>query len=138
MTTNLTEIEKRWRERDLPRADRASFSISAWTTDEELAAVAADRAHVYGNRYETDTQLQLFRSQLRSATMATAAADAGNQVLIQSVLDAGVDELVTADTTEADLDTIVTAAEAGYGAAIPGLRRELELLRDSEREDATA
>lgn len=82
------------------------------------------------------TEQQLPRADLRRAAMAQAAA--GNRVLITSVVDAGVDELVTADTSDADLDVLVTAAEAGYGSAIPGLRRQLGYLRDAEREDATA
>ncbi|CPS11026.1 Uncharacterised protein [Mycobacteroides abscessus] len=134
MTENLHTIETRWVECNLPRVDRASFSISAWTSDEEIAAMAADREHVYGNRYDLDTEMRLFRAELRSAAMAQAAA--GNRVLIQSVLDGGVDELVTAEATDEELSTIVTAAEAGYGKPILGLRRELELLRACERDDA--
>lgn len=72
MTENLHTIETRWREQQLPRVNRASFSISAWTTDEELAAVAADRAHVYGNEFDLDTMLRLARADLRRAAMAVA------------------------------------------------------------------
>lgn len=72
MTENLIDTEKSWAERQLPRAERASVTISAWTDDEEVAAMSADHTRVYGNRYETDTILRLFRSQLRSAAMANA------------------------------------------------------------------
>lgn len=135
MTENLTDIENRWTERQLPFVEDPAPIISAWTTDEEIAIQAAEFEPVYGDRYALDTELRLFRSRLRNAAMAQADA-AGNRVLIQSVLDAGVDELVTASTTDADLDVLVTAAEAGHGKAIPGLRRELELLREAEREHA--
>ncbi|SKM35504.1 Uncharacterised protein [Mycobacteroides abscessus subsp. abscessus] len=135
MTENLTDIENRWTERQLPFVEDPAPIISAWTTDEEIAAQSREFEPVYGDRYATDTLLRLFRSQLRSAAMATASA-ADTAVLIQSVLDAGVDELVTADMSDADLDVLVTAAEAGYGSAIPGLRRQLGYLRDAEREDA--
>lgn len=137
MTENYSDTETRWAERQLPFVEDPAPIISAWTTDEEIAIQAVEFEPVYGDRYATDTQLRLFRSQLRSAAMAQAAV-AGNRVLIQSVLDAGVDELVTAEATDEELSTIVTAAEAGYGKPIPGLRRELELLREAEREDATA
>lgn len=134
MSENYTEIENRWAANPAPFVEAAAPIVSAWTTDEEIAIQAAEFESVYGDRYDLDTELRLFRSRLRNAAMAQAAA--GNRVLIQSVLDGGVDELVTASTTDADLDVLVTAAEAGYGSAIPGLRRELELLREAEREGA--
>lgn len=134
MTENLIEIETRWAERQLPRAERASVTISAWTNDEQLARLAAELEPVYGDRHSMDTQLRLFRSELRAAAMATAEAG-DSLVLIRSVLDGGVDEVVTAETSDAQLDLLVTAAEAGHGGSIPGLRHELELLRDAERDD---
>lgn len=72
MTENLIDIEKSWAAQQLPRAERASVTISAWTSDEEIAAAAADHARVYGNRYETDTILRLARSELRRAAMDAA------------------------------------------------------------------
>lgn len=136
MTENLIDIEKRWAKRQLPRAERASVTISAWTDDDAIARRAAELESTYGNRYEVDTALRLLRTELRRAAIDTADTSADSLVLIRSVLDGGVDELVTAETPDAELDTIVTAAEAGHGGAIPGLRRELELLREAEREDA--
>ncbi len=72
MATNYTDTEARWAERQLPRAERASVTISAWTSDEEIAAAAADHTRVYGNRYELDTAIRLFRSELRRAAMDAA------------------------------------------------------------------
>ncbi|MBN7296648.1 hypothetical protein [Mycobacteroides abscessus] len=72
MTENLIEIEKSWDERDLPRVDRASVTLSAWNSDEEIAAMAAAHVSTYGNRYELDTILRLFRSDLRRAAMDAA------------------------------------------------------------------
>ncbi|AYM40326.1 MULTISPECIES: hypothetical protein [Mycobacteroides] len=71
--TSYTDTEARWAERQLPRAERASVTLSAWTSDEEIAAAAADHTRVYGNRYETDTILRLARSELRAAAMAANA-----------------------------------------------------------------
>ncbi|MGV7586302.1 hypothetical protein PJI74_01040 [Mycobacterium kansasii] len=135
MTENLIEIEARWAERQLPRAERASVTVSAWTTDEEVARRAAELESAYGNRYDLDTAIRQLRTELRRAAIDTAATSADSMVLIRSVLDGGVDELVTANTTDSELDVLVTAAEAGYGQPIPGLRRELELLRDGECDD---
>lgn len=70
--TSYTDTEARWAERQLPRAERASVTLSAWTSDEEIAAAAADHTRVYGNRYETDTILRLARSELRRAAMNAA------------------------------------------------------------------
>lgn len=137
MTDTYTETEARWADLQLPRLEASVVVLSAWTSDAEIAAQAAWVTPAYGNEYETDTQMRLFRSRLRAAALAPTEARR-DEVLIRRVLDGGVDELVTASTTDADLDTIVTAAEAGYGKPIPGLRRELELLREAEREDATA
>ncbi|MBE5513792.1 Uncharacterised protein [Mycobacteroides abscessus subsp. abscessus] len=134
MTENLIEIETRWAERQLPRAERASVTISAWTNDEEIARRAAELESAYASRHELDTEFRLFRSFLRTAAMATAEAG-DSLVLIRSVLDGGVDELISAATTDTELEVLVTAAEAGHGGSIPGLRRELELLRDAERDD---
>lgn len=72
MTENLIEIEKRWREQRLPLVEDAEFTVSAWTTDAEIADQAEVMAGSYGNEFELDTILRLFRSQLRSAAMANA------------------------------------------------------------------
>lgn len=72
MSTTYIETEDQWDERGLPRPERASVTLSAWTTDEEIAAIAADRESVYGNRYDIDTVLRLARSQLRTAVLAVA------------------------------------------------------------------
>lgn len=137
MNTNYTDIEKHWREQRLPRAERASITISAWTSDAEIARRAAELESTYGNRHDLDTALRLLRTELRRAAMATAEAG-DSLVLIQSVLDGGLDELISAETTDTELDLLVTSAEAGHGGAIPGLRRELTALRDAEREDASS
>lgn len=72
MNDSYVDTEAAWEERSLPRARRASLTISAWTTDDELAAIAADHESVYGNRYDLDTILRLARSELRAAVLALA------------------------------------------------------------------
>ena len=66
--------ETAWTEQAPPRAERASVSISAWTTDAEIATSAAELTAVYGNEYEIDTALRLVRSELRAAVLANADA----------------------------------------------------------------
>lgn len=75
MTENLIDTEARWAERQLPRAERASVTISAWTTDEEIAD-QAEMATSYGNEFELDTEMRLFRSRLRAAALAANAESA--------------------------------------------------------------
>lgn len=135
MTTNYTDTETRWRETPAPVTEDAAVTVSAWTSDEQLARLAAELESTYGDRHVTDNAIRQLRTELRAAAMATAATAASDRLLIRSALDSGIAELVTAETPDAELDTIVTAAEAGHGGAIPGLRRELELLRDAERDD---
>lgn len=72
MTENLIEIETRWREQRLPFVD-AEAVISAWTTDAEIADQAEVMAGSYGNEFELDTEMRLFRARLRAAAMATNA-----------------------------------------------------------------
>ncbi|TXI54409.1 hypothetical protein [Mycolicibacterium mageritense] len=203
MTENMIDTEARWRERDLPPAAASASMVSAWSTDAGIARQAAELAAVYGNEYDVDTTLRLFRSQLRAAAMATAASDvtareravlcdlyldaeasqdeledaarhlvdelgvdmsrarelvtqrlceaaaapishAGpatmspDQVLVQSVLDAGVAELVDAKTSDEVIAALVTAAELGHDEPIPGLREALVSIRDGERDGHAA
>lgn len=74
MTENLIEIEKRWHEQQLPFVD-AELTISAWTSDEEIAD-QAEVATSYGNEFELDTKMRLFRSRLRAAALAANAESA--------------------------------------------------------------
>lgn len=135
MTTNYTDTEKSWTTNPAPATEDAAVTVSAWTDDDAIARLAAALESTYGDRHVTDNAIRQLRTELRAAAMAAAASAASDRLLIRSVLDGGVDELVTAETPDAELDTIVTAAEAGHGGAIPGLRHELELLRDAERDD---
>ncbi|CPR93094.1 hypothetical protein PP568_07100 [Mycobacteroides abscessus] len=73
MSTDLIDIEARWAANPAPFVDHATPTISAWTSNEEIAAQAAQLSATYGNRYDVDTELRLFRAQLRAAAMATAA-----------------------------------------------------------------
>lgn len=72
MTENLIAIETRWRERDLPRVEDAELTVSAWSTDTEIAD-QAEMATSYGNEFDLDTEMRLFRSRLRAAAMAATA-----------------------------------------------------------------
>ncbi|SKR41428.1 Uncharacterised protein [Mycobacteroides abscessus subsp. abscessus] len=133
MTTNYTDTETRWRETPAPVTEYAAVTISAWTDDDAIARLAEALEPVYGDRHETDTHLRQLRSFLRAAAMSTAASATSDRLLIQSVLDGGLDELISAETTDTELDLLVTAAEAGHGQPILGLRRQLELLREGEQ-----
>lgn len=137
MTTNYTDTEKSWTANPAPATEDAAVTVSAWTDDDAIARLAAELESTYGDRHEMDTHLRQLRSFLRAAATATAASAASDRLLIRSVLDGGLDEVVTANTTDAELDLLVTAAEAGHGGAIPGLRRELELLRAAECDDTS-
>ncbi|SLJ22810.1 Uncharacterised protein [Mycobacteroides abscessus subsp. abscessus] len=72
MTETLIDTEMRWAADPLPRIERAAPVIDAWTTDDEIAEQAAKLARVYGNRYDVDTILRLFRSQLRASALTKA------------------------------------------------------------------
>lgn len=54
------------------------------------------------------------------------------QLAVQAALDNGLGELVTYATTDTEIDAYVTAAEAGAGGPLFGLREKLHLLRGEE------
>ncbi|MFV8137459.1 hypothetical protein ACNQR7_07795 [Mycolicibacterium senegalense] len=137
MTENLHTIESLWAVNPAPFTEDAEAIVTAWTDDDAIARLAAALEPVYGDRHVTDNAMRQLRTELRAAAMATAATAADTALVIRSVLDGGLDEVVTANTTDAELDVLVTAAEAGHGGAIPGLRRELELLRAAECDDTS-
>lgn len=56
------------------------------------------------------------------------------EILVQSVLDAGVAELITAHTPDAEIAALVSAAELGYRQPIPGLQEALTSIRAAERD----
>lgn len=100
MTENMIDIETRWRENPAPFVADAAPRVDAWTTDAEIARQAAEFARIYGNEFDVDTHLRLFRSQLRAAALATAAADTGITARERDAMcdlyldaDAGHDEL---------------------------------------------
>ncbi|WP_078321670.1 hypothetical protein [Mycobacteroides chelonae] len=129
---NLIDVEDAWAERDLPRVYESGVIVSAWMTDAEIAGQAAALASVYGNEFETDTAIRLFRAQLRSAALATAASPLTSEV---ATIVGNMAYLVTADSTDAELRAYADAAEAGAGGPIPELYEELVRLRDAERDD---
>ena len=128
--TNYIDTEDAWDARQLPFTEEAAPIISAWTSDEEIAAQAAEFSAIYGNEYELDTSLRLFRAELRAAALATTASPLMTEAV--AVVD-NLNHLVTADTTDAELRTLTDAAEAG--GPIPELLEELTRLRDSERDE---
>lgn len=129
--TETATIHTRWAANPAPYSEDAEVIVSAWTRDVDLARHAVELAEVYGNRGGLLDVLHILRGHLRSFAMDTASA----AVLVQSVLDAGVAELITAATSDSELDAIVTVAQAGHGAPIPGLREELRRVRDAERDE---
>jgi hypothetical protein len=57
------------------------------------------------------------------------------EILVQSVLDAGVAELVDADTSDEVIAALVTAAELGHRQPIPGLTEALTSIREAELDE---
>jgi hypothetical protein len=135
MTETMIDTEMRWATNPAPLIADAAPRVDAWTTNEEIADQAARIETVYGNRHDIDTTLRLFRSQLRAAAMATAAADVGitareREVLCDLYLDAeaGQDELEDAadhlveelGVTEARAQELVTERLCEAAAASAG------------------
>lgn len=121
MTETHPDDPTRWTV--LPYTDGVDMIVSPWTLDSDLADQAREYAHIYGN--ELEDLLHTFRDDLRGLAVDTAT----DRKLIESVLAAGVADLVNGNETDEQLDAIVTIAEAGHGAKIPGLRDELSKLR---------
>lgn len=115
MTETLIEIEARWANEAPPRVFESASVVSAWTSDAEIAEQAA-RLTVYGNRYDLDTALRLFRSQLRLAAMTPVAAGVTaheREVLCDLYLDADADHDELEDATHHLVEELgVTAARA--------------------------
>lgn len=102
--------------------------IGASTTDRELELIAATATAVAAPQLAAD--LRALRDRARATVRPKSLTD--EELLIQSVLDLGIAELITHATNDAEIDALVIAAEAGAGGPIPGLREELHLLRDAE------
>ncbi|MBE5513781.1 Uncharacterised protein [Mycobacteroides abscessus subsp. abscessus] len=102
--------------------------VDAETTDAELELITATATAVAAPQLASD--LRAVRDRARAAVRPKSLTD--EQLLIQSVLDLGIAELITHATSDAEIDALVIAAEAGAGGPIPGLREELHLLRDAE------
>ncbi|WP_131822769.1 hypothetical protein [Mycobacteroides chelonae] len=127
--TNYIDTEDAWGERRLPRVYESGVIVSAWMTDAEIAGQAAQLSRVYGNQYEVDTAIRLFRAQLREAAM-TAAVD---EMTEAETVAYNMAHLIRHDTCDAELTAYAAAAEAGAGGPIDGLREELAVLREADR-----
>ncbi|SKR41669.1 Uncharacterised protein [Mycobacteroides abscessus subsp. abscessus] len=110
------------------------LTVTPWSEDLDLWETVAELEAAYpgANRDALAGMLRDLRWELRKAVTAEAAPRIGDQVAVRNVLDNGVGELVTYATTDAEITTYVTAAEAGSGGPLPGLREELTRLRDEE------
>lgn len=86
----------------------------------------------YNTEPEPVASLYADAESMLSPKPTTMSAD---QVLVQSVLDAGVDELVDADTSDEVIAALVTAAELGHRQPIPGLTEALTSIREAELDE---
>lgn len=102
--------------------------IQPSTTDRELALIAAAATAVAAPQLASD--LRDVRDRARAAVRPKTMTD--EEIVVRSVMDLGVAELITHATTNAEIDALVVAAEAGCGGPIFGLKEELRLLRDAE------
>lgn len=102
--------------------------VDASTTDRELTLIAAAATAVAAPQLASD--LRDVRDRARAAVRPKTMTD--EELLIQSALDNGLGELVTYATTDTEIDAYVTAAEAGAGGPLFGLREKLHLLRGEE------
>lgn len=132
--TNYIEIEDAWDERQLPRVVESGVIVSVWMTDAEIAGQAAQLSHVYGNEFETDTAIRLFRAQLRAAALEHADRPVETLMTEAATIVGNMAYLITADSTDAELRAYADAAEAGAGGPIPELLEELMRSRDAERD----
>lgn len=128
---NYIDTENKWDETGLPRVVESGVIISAWMSDAEIAGQAAQLSRVYGNEFEVDTAMRLFRAQHREAAM-TAAAD---EMTETETVAYNMAHLIRHDTTDEQLRAFAAAAEAGAGGPIPELLAELYRLRDRERDE---
>lgn len=133
--TNYIDTEDAWGERRLPRVVESAVIVSAWMSDAEIAGQAAQLSTVYGNEFETDTCMRLFRAQLREAALATAERPVETLMTEAVAVVGNMEHLIDADTSDAELRAYAAAAEAGAGGPIDGLLQELVQLRDAERSD---
>lgn len=91
---------------------------------------------VYVLNSELAAQMDAYEQQLAADITATTMSD--GEILVQSVLDHGVAELISAATPDADIATLVAAAELGHGGQIRGLSEALVSIRDGERAELVA
>ncbi|WP_018601034.1 hypothetical protein [Mycobacterium sp. 155] len=116
--------------------DNLTDLVTATTTDHELELIVA--AATAAASAELLADLTTLRDELRaiaaeSARLTMALTD--TEMVVRSVMDLGVAELVDHATTDEQIAAYVTAAEAGNGSPIFGLAEELHMLRDAERAD---
>ncbi|MFV8137446.1 hypothetical protein ACNQR7_07730 [Mycolicibacterium senegalense] len=103
--------------------------VDAGTSDRELELIAAAATAVAAPQLAAD--LRGVRDRARAAVPRPKTLT-DEELLVRSVMDLGLAELITHSTTDAEITAYVIAAEAGAGGPIPGLREELHLLRDAE------
>lgn len=110
------------------------LTVTPWSEDLDLWETVAELEAAYPgvDRDVLAGMLRDLRWHLREAVTAEAATRTGDQIVVRSVLDNGVGELITHATTDAEIAAYVVAAEAGSGGPLPGLREELIRLRDAE------
>ncbi|SIF25575.1 hypothetical protein [Mycobacteroides abscessus] len=102
--------------------------VDAATSDRELTLIAAAATAVAAPQLAAD--LRDVRDQMRAAVRPKTMTD--EELIVQSVLDLGVAELITHSTRDEQIAGLVIAAEAGAGGPLPGLHAELIRLRDAE------
>lgn len=102
--------------------------IQPSTTDRELELIAAAATATASAGLLAD--LRDVRDRQRGAVPPRTLAD--EQLLVRSVMDLGVAELITYRTTNEEIAAYVVAAEVGAGGPLFGLKEELTTLRDQE------
>lgn len=100
--------------------------ITAEMSDRELALIAA--AATASASAELLADLHDVRDRQRGAVPSRTLTD--DQLLVRSVMDLGVAELITHASTDTEIAAYVVAAEAGAGGPVFGLKEELIRLRD--------
>ncbi|MGV7586316.1 hypothetical protein PJI74_01110 [Mycobacterium kansasii] len=118
-----------------PATLTAALTISAVSTDSALEQEVLRFSGILGaDSGEVRGALYALRDAMRCAHLAAegAAVRIDEQLAVQAALDNGLGELVTYATTDTEIDAYVTAAEAGAGGPLFGLREKLHLLRGEE------
>ncbi|MDO3110492.1 hypothetical protein [Mycobacteroides abscessus] len=105
---------------------------------EDATAHLVEELGVTMDRARELVTLRMCEAAAAAVSHAGPANMSADEIVVQSVLDAGVAELITADTPDTVIAALVTAAELGNGGPIPGLTEALTSIRVGERDEHEA